>query len=763
MAGWARSGLPAGVSTALAFLAGAFTNVFTQGWSLPVGAGLAVLVVGWVGWEMRQAARAADDRGPEPDPGTTPPDPTPSGAAVVPRQLPAAVRHFAGRSTELATLTRQLRQSRADHGDAMAVSTIAGTAGIGKTALAVHWAHQAADDFPDGQLYVNLRGFEPAGAAMTTTAEALRGFLDAFEVPPHRIPDSLDAQAALYRSLLAGKRALVVLDNARDADQVRPLLPGTVGCVVLVTSRNRLSSLVTVEGAHPLILDLLTPDEARELLARRLGTERLAAEPEAVTEIIRHCARLPVALAVVAARAATNPTFTLTVLAAQLRETRDRLDALTDDDTNDVRSVFSWSYRSLTPETARLFRLLGLHPGPDITAPAAASLAGLPLARVRPLLAELVRANLVVEHVPRRYTFHDLLRAYANEQAYAVDSDDERRAALRRSLDHYLHTAYAAAHLLDRYRDPITLPAPRPGVTPESSADHRQALAWFTAEHQVLLAAVDVAAATGSENHAWQLAWALDNFLWFGGHWPELAEVGRTALDAARRLADRPAEARAHQNLVHAYTRLGRYDEAERHGRQALTLHRQGDNLAGQAHTHMFLTKLRTRQGRHAEALDHARQALHLYTEVGEEIWQADALNAVGGQHGKLGEPEQALDFCQRALAIYQRHDDRRGQVWTWENLGFAHHHLGDHPAAVACYHRALDLCRSLDYPDSEAELLAQLGDTRQAAGDLDAARDSWNQALAIIAPDHVDADGIRGKLRNLQVPTGAVDDPRPR
>ncbi|MBE1491542.1 ATP-binding protein [Plantactinospora soyae] len=743
----------------LAFLAGAFTNVFTQGWSLPVGAGLGVLVVGWVGWEMRQAGWAAGERGPDPEPRATPPQPAPSGGAVVPRQLPAPVRHFAGRNTELAALTGQLGHSRTGRGETMVISAIGGTAGIGKTALAVYWAHQAAADFPDGQLYVNLRGFEPAGAPMTTPAEALRGFLDAFEVPPHRIPAGLDAQAALYRSLLAGKRALVVLDNARDADQVRPLLPGAVGCLVLVTSRNRLSGLVTVEGAHPLTLDLLTLDEARELLARRLGAERLAAEPEAVAEIIRHCARLPVALAVVAARAATNPTFTLTELAGQLRENRGRLDALTDDDTSDVRSVFSWSYRSLTPETARLFRLLGLHPGPDVTGPAAASLAGLPLSRARPLLADLVRANLLVEHVPRRYTFHDLLRAYANEQAHAVDSADERHAATQRALDHYLHTAYAATHLIDRYRDPITLPAPHPGVTPESSADHRQAAAWFTAEHQVLLATVDVAATTGSETQAWQLAWTLDNFLWSRGHWPQLAAVGRTALDAARRLADRPAQARAHQNLVNAYTRLGLYDEAQRHAQQALTLHRQGDNPAGQAHTHMFLVKLRARQGRHAEALDHGRQALDLYAQVGEEIWRADALNAVGGQYGKLGEPERALDFCRQALAIYQRHDDRRGQVWTWEHLGFAHYRLGDHPTAVACYQRALELCQGLDYPDSEAGLLAQLGDTQQAAGDLDAARDSWRRALAIIAPDHVDADGIRGKLRALPVPAGGVDD----
>ncbi|OLB78390.1 MAG: hypothetical protein AUI14_13285 [Actinobacteria bacterium 13_2_20CM_2_71_6] len=347
-------------------------------------------------------------------------------AGVIPRQLPAAVRHFAGRSAELDALTRGLDQQ------AVVVATIDGTAGIGKTALAVYWARQVADRFPDGQLYANMRGFDATGSPLTPS-EAVRGFLDALDVAPGRIPDSIDAQVGMYRSLLAGLRMLLVFDNARDAEQVRPLLPGSPGCLVVVTSRTRLTSLVTAAGAQPLTLDLLSTADARELLVRRLGPARVAAEPHAVTEIITWCARLPLALSVVASRAATHPGFPLAALAFELRNPRGGLDALAGGDpATDVRAAFSWSYRQLPADAARLFRLLGLHPGPDIGTAAAASLAGIPASQVRELLTELARAHLVTEHAPGRFSFHALLRAYATELVYGADSADERRSAVRR-------------------------------------------------------------------------------------------------------------------------------------------------------------------------------------------------------------------------------------------------------------------------------------------------------------------------------------------
>lgn len=467
----------------------------------------------------------------------------PAGTAAagrpVPRQLPADVPGFTGRGAQLREL--DLLVTGGERTSTLVVSAVSGTAGVGKTALAVHWAHRVRGRFPHGQLYVNLRGFDPTGRAVSP-AEAVRGFLDALGVVPQRIPAGLDPQAALYRSLVADRRMLILLDNARDADQVRPLLPGAAGCLVVVTSRDLLSGLVVAEGAHPLVLDLLTTDEAHQLLERRLGPARVAAEPEAVDDIVGACARLPLALAIVAARAVAHPAFPLSALAGALRQARGGLDIFAHGDpATDVRAVFSWSYHTLGPTAARLFRLLGVHPGPDITIPAAASLAGVTPREVAASMGELTRANLLTEHTAGRFAFHDLLRAYATELAHDVEPQAERRAAAQRALDHYLRTAYAADQLLNPERGPITLPPAGPGVTPEEHADRGQAMAWFGAEHRVLLAAADRAAATGLDIHAWQLPWVLADFFNLRGHSHDLAATQHAALEAARRLADREA------------------------------------------------------------------------------------------------------------------------------------------------------------------------------------------------------------------------------
>ena len=400
------------------------------------------------------------------DPALRLPAPLPGGPGMtVPRQLPAAVAHFAGRTDELKALTGLL-DAAAGGGGTVAISAIGGTAGVGKTALAVHWAHQVADRFPDGQLYVNLRGFDPSA----TPADAVRRFLDALQVPAAKIPPSPEAQQGLYRSLLAGQQMLIVLDNARDAAQVRSLLPGGQGCLVLVTSRSQLSSLVAAEGAYPVTLDVLSPAEARSLLESRLGPERVATQPRAAAELAGLCARLPLALAIAAARAALNPAQPLAALAAELRDAAGRLDALdAGDAAASVRAVFSWSYRQLPQPAARMFRLLGIHPGPDITSPAAASLAATPHDQARQALAQLTRASLLTEHAPGRYAFHDLLRAYATELATTQDRDTARRAATHRALDHYLYTASPSALVLYPQRDTLTLARPSPGCYPRSS------------------------------------------------------------------------------------------------------------------------------------------------------------------------------------------------------------------------------------------------------------------------------------------------------
>src|SRR5262249_52223542 len=436
-----------------------------------------------------------------------------------------------GRAGELAILTDLLRGwtdcGGAEGGGTVVISAIGGTAGVGKTALAVYWAHRVADRFPDGQLHVNLRGFDPSGQVMAP-AEAGRRFLDALQVPPERVPVDLDAQAALYRSQLAGRRMLVVLDNARDTAQVRPLLPGAPTCLVVVTSRNQLTGLVATDGAHPVTLDLLTDDEARQLLAQRLGADRVAAEPAAVEQIITRCAHLPLALALVAARAAIRPHAGLRVLAEELRDTGHRWQMLTGDDpASDVQAVLPCSYQALTPDAARLFRLLGLHPGPALAAAAAASLAGLPPSAVRPVLAELTGASLLVEHTAGRYTFHDLLRAYATDLARRMDTDQHRHTATVRMLDHYLHTAYTADRLLQPARAPPARTPPAPDVTPQQPTGHQQALDWFPVQHPVLVAPIEQAAATGFAIPTWQLTWTLRTFLDRRGHWHDQAATGR--------------------------------------------------------------------------------------------------------------------------------------------------------------------------------------------------------------------------------------------
>jgi DNA-binding SARP family transcriptional activator len=375
-------------------------------------------------------------------------------AMPVPAQLPSATAVFVGRGAQLASLDALLpatAQAGAPGPAAVGIAAISGTAGVGKTALAVHWGHRVAAQFPDGQLYADMRGFDPDGAALKP-AEVLRGFLDALGVPPARIPEGLPALAGLYRSLLAGKRILVLLDNAEDAAHARPLLPGSPGCLAIVTSRTRLTGLVATEGAFALTLDPLATGDARELLARRIGPDRVAREEKAADDIIAGCAGLPLALTIAAARAGASPGFPLRVFAAELREATRVLDPLNGGDVaTDVRAVFSWSYHALTPEAARLFRLLSLHPGPDVALPAAASLAAIGLHQARALLGELTHAHLLAEHVPGRYAFHDLLRAYATELARMHDSIDIRSAAVRRVLDHYLHTGVL---LIFRTADP---------------------------------------------------------------------------------------------------------------------------------------------------------------------------------------------------------------------------------------------------------------------------------------------------------------------
>ncbi len=665
-----------------------------------------------------------------------------AGGMMVPHTLPAPTRFFTGRHVELRTLA-ELLQAESVAGATVLISAIGGTAGVGKTALAVYWAHRVADRFPDGQLYVNLRGFDPV-EQVVAPGEALRYFLEALHVTPRRIPSTLDGRAAMFRSVLAGRRMLIVLDNARDTGQVRPLLPGTPGCLVLVTSRNQLSGLIASEGAHPITLDLLTEDEAGEFLARRLGHERVAAELETVQEIIGLCAGLPLALAIVAARAAASPRLGLSVIAAELGDSRRRWAALRGDDpATDVRAVFSWSYRALSPDAARLFRLLGVHPGPDFGVAAAAGIAGTP--DVRPLLGELVGAHLVVEQSGRRYRLHDLLRAFAAEE---VDADPERDAATLRMLDHYLHSAFAAERLLNAHGDPIRLDAPAPGAGPQRPSDQAEALAWFGAEHPVLLAAIG-RSATGFESYSWRLAGAHAIYLDRRGLWADWIAIGQVALAAAQRAGDTAAQATAHRHLARAGTNLNRLGDAKTHLQHALDLTSLHGEPAKQGHIHLLLSDIAARQGDNAEALEHAQSALDHYVDAGHPQGQADALNSVGWYHALLGNYDRTIAYCEQALALQERLGGPSIiEATTWDSLGYAHHNLGHHDRAVACYQRAVDLFEDLGDRYSQAETLTRLGDTRHAAGKHEAAQQVWRQALTILEDlEHPDADLVREKL----------------
>ena len=683
--------------------------------------------------------------------------PTLSGSprGPVPRQLPAPPPGLVGRRHELAELTNAKRTG-AEPGGPMVIVTIVGTGGIGKTWLAAQWAHQVAGEFPDGQLYVNLRGFDPGGVAIEP-ATAVRGFLQALGTPPDRIPADLDDQAALYRSLVAGKRVLVVLDNARDVDQVRPLLPGSPGCLVVVTSRNQLASLVAVEGARPVTLGLLALAEAREMLASRLGAARVAAEPAATEEIIARCARLPLALAIVAGRGAIHPTFPLDALARDMRAQADRLDAFdSDDGATDLSSVFSWSYRSLRPDAARLFRLLGLHPGPDFTAPAAASLADQSLPEARRLLAALTGANLINEHQPGRYAFHDLLRTYAAAQVHAHESNDERTAALRRMLEHYLYSAQVAARVLYGEWNQLTLPPACPGVAPEAPSEHQQALDWFAAEHPVVLLAVGLAARSSLETHAWQLAWTLMNALEARGYWRELAAANTMALDAAERAGDPVGQAYAHQGLGRMLTWLGRHDDARAHLEHALATFDTSGDLAAQGNVRLALGFLcdHTRDDR--GALCESQHALRLFRSAGRADGEAIALNNIGWSLARLGNSREARQHCQQALDLHRERNDRQGQAAALDSLGYIHHRLGQLQRAIYCYGKALELYRCLGDRYCEADTLARIGDSQLSAGNSEAAHHAWTLADNILRElGHPDAGQTRAKLDLLAAGAG--------
>ncbi len=672
--------------------------------------------------------------------------------AARPAQLPADLPTFAGRHEEL-DRTHALLPADGSPPSTVVISAIGGMGGIGKSTLAVHWAHRVADRFPDGQLYINLRGFDPTGSAVTPD-DAVRTFLDALGVPPMRIPAGLDAQVALYRSLLARRRVLVLLDNARDTEQVRPLLPGSPGCLVIVTSRNRLTGLVAGEGAHPLTLDQLTSAEARDLLALRLGTDRLAAEPRAADEIVSRCGRLPLALAIVAAHARAHPDFPLSAIADEVSDSHGSLDAFAggDDITTDVRAVFSWSYKALSAPAARVFRLLGLHAGPDVSAPAAAALAGLAPRAARALLTELTRAHLLTEHRPGRYTLHDLLRVYAAERVRAEETPEERDLALRRLLSWYLHTADAAYPHITPNRRRIRLEPWDGECPPLEFPTQERAVEWCETERSNLVVAVHQAHQAGQTGIAWRLPAVLWGFFYLRSHTHDWLDTSRTGLAAARAAGDREGEAQSLSDTAAALRSSGRPDEAIELLHEALELNEElGDGEArssvisnlGDAYLHA---------GRLDKSVEYTRRGLALDRVAGSVWGEGIALSNLGDAYQRMGRYDEALGCLERALVVLRAGGNRWVEGVTLDILGTIHRRLGHYAESVEHYRQALATHRDIGNRWGEGHTLGHLGDAHLDADEPEAARTSWRQALAIFAEfGHPDAEKIRERLAGLR------------
>jgi tetratricopeptide (TPR) repeat protein/DNA-binding XRE family transcriptional regulator len=677
------------------------------------------------------AATAGQDGAVVSSPGWTP---APRAGIPVPRQLPADVAAFTGRETELAELDFLLPGTGPEQlGGAMGpvvISAVSGTAGVGKTALAVHWAHRVADAFPDGQLYVNLRGYDPDQPV--AVAEALAGFLRALGVPDAEIPLEEDERAARLRSVVAGRRLLMILDNARTVEQVRPLLPGSPTVMVVVTSRDALAGLVARDGAVRLEVDLLPTSEAVALLDSLVGT-RAAADPAAVATLAAQCACLPLALRVAAELATARPDTPLGELSAELAAVEDRL-ALLDaggDARGAVASVFSWSYRHLPADTARMFRLLGLHPAVDFDGWAAAALAGVEAARARQLLGVLARAHLIQPAGGGRYGLHDLLRAYAASQAAHRDSRQARRAALTRLFDYYLATCADALDCLapaEKQHRPARPPA---GPAVPELPGQAAALAWLEAELATLTAVVAYTAAHGWASHTTRLATTLCSYL-DENHPLQAVIIHSHALDAARASADRAAQAHALVDLGRTHFQRGDYQQAIDCYRQALTLARELDDRFMLARALGSLATVHCALGRYGEAIKGHQEALEVWRDLNDPLGEAINLYNLGLAYLRQGCYQQAGRVQQQALALCRDLDDQYGVVYALNALGEISCHQGQHEQAESYLQQALQVSRPLGAQSLEAVALTRLADVYAQQRRTGEATTRYQEALAI-------------------------------
>lgn len=652
-----------------------------------------------------------------------------------PRQLPADVRGFVNRTAELDQLNAVLAGGAGDGPLVVSVYVIAGTAGAGKTSLALRWAHRVRDRFPDGQLYVDLRGYDPGQPV--TAQEALHRFLTSLGVRAQSVPQDLDAAAALYRSLLADRRMLVVLDNAATAAQVRPLLPGSASSLVVVTSRSRLSGLAVRDGARRLTLGTLPEREAIALLRAVTAGYRPEDDEQQLAELARLCARLPLALRIAAERAASHPHMRLHDLTADLRDESALWDALStgdDDEAEAVRTVFAWSYRALPDQAARFFRLLGLHPGPEFGLDAASALAGVTRVRARQLLDALVGAHLLEQTAPDRYQFHDLLRAYSVDQAQHEEPPEERRTALRRVLEWYLHTADAAQSWINPEEDRLDLPPPPEGAHPLSFPDYDTAVDWAEREHPNLLQAVRTAAAADD-----RLAWQLCAVLWHA-QFPSAAGadwlgVGAVGLRAAARSGDRAAEGLLFTDLGMAHARVNQLAESLDCHRSALEIWNELGDRLNTAHSLNLIGLNHLHRRRLDTAADHFEQAITVFEEQGSAHWAATALSNLATTRYRAGRLPEAAPVIEQALAAHRALDNKRGEGNILRLLSGLQRERGDVEEALISARTAVDIALGLRNLRLEAYWLLALGDAQQADGNFADALTSYQRSATLQLP----------------------------
>ncbi|MGW5742030.1 tetratricopeptide repeat protein [Amycolatopsis sp. NPDC003861] len=609
---------------------------------------------------------------------------------VTPKQLPAPSQWFYGRDGELSDIDSAMARTQSGT-PAIVIAAIAGVGGIGKTALALHWAYRNASRFPDGQLYVNLRGFDPTGVHLSPTA-AIDGFLSAFGVDSGGMPYEFEAKVALYRSLISGRHILIVLDNARNFNQIEPLLPGGSTCAVIVTSRSRMSGLTVNHGAAGLVLGELGAEDSRAFFSARIGRGRLDAEPEAVEEILSFCGGFPLALSIAASRAIEHSNFPLVSLAVELRNMANRLSVFDEEDSSaSLPAVLSWSYRGLEPELSSVFRYFGMAPGQDISFSAITQMIGVSEGHARRVLRRLEGVSLVQQYLPGRYKMHDLVKLFAAERAGEERYAAMQYPAMRRLVDFYLHSAYNGDQVVVwHYRESITLQSPVSGVYPCIFTDVSEAVNWFDVEHACLLAIQQWAFERKWYADAWQLAWSMDTYHWTRGHLNDGIAAWEVGLTAARELKNPDIEAMALRNLGDFYAMVGRYGEADLHINEALRWAEHGNNASLQLQCQQSLMRNWQYQSKTEQSLACGTRALRLAVEMMDPVRKADILDDVAWDLILLGRYEQARKACEEALLLHRQNGHTPGEGVTLRHSGYLAQIMGDPAEALRLYRQAL-------------------------------------------------------------------------